>query len=43
MGFVDISNSEKVWEVIYASVCLEGEERKEALRRLQIPTEPVNA
>ena len=40
MGFVDISMSEKVWEVLYASTMLQGQEREEALRRLNIPTEP---
>ena len=43
MKFASISNSEKCWEVIYASVCLEGEEREEALRRLQVPAEPMPA
>jgi len=41
--FASISSSEKFWEVIYASVCLEGEEREEALKRLQVPANPVNA
>lgn len=41
MGFAEISYNHKVWEVLYASVCLQGEEREEALRRLQIPAEPV--
>ncbi len=36
MGFVDISKNEKFWEVIYASIMLEGEEREEALRKLQV-------
>ncbi len=36
MGFVDISMNDKVWEVLYASVMLQGEEREEALRRLQV-------
>lgn len=40
MGFVDISMSEKVWEVLYASTMLTGEEREAALRRLNIPTDP---
>ncbi len=40
MGFVDISMSEKVWEVLYASTMLTGEERETALRRLNIPTDP---
>ena len=34
MGWVDISRSAQVWEVLYASVFLEGAEREEALRRL---------
>jgi len=42
MKFAAISNCEKVWEVIFASACLEGAEREEALRRLQVETEPVN-
>ena len=41
MNFAAISASEKFWEVIYASVMLEGEEREQALARLQIPTTPV--
>ena len=40
MGFVDISMSEKVWEVLYASTMLSGQEREEALRKLNIPTDP---
>ena len=43
MGFVDISMSEKVWEVLYASTMLTGEEREAALRRLNIPTDPLPA
>ena len=43
MKFASISSSEKFWEVIYASVCLEGEEREEALKRLHVPANPVNA
>jgi len=43
MGFVDISQSAKVWEVIYASTMLQGAQREEALRRLQVPAEPVSA
>lgn len=35
--WADISISEKVWDVLYASVMLEGEERREALRRLGVP------
>lgn len=41
MGCVEISTSNKVWEVLYASVFLQGEEREKALRRLQVP--PVAA
>lgn len=40
MGFAEISYNNKVWEVLYASVCLEGAQREEALRRLGVPTEP---
>ena len=40
MKFAAISNSEKFWEVIYASIMLEGEEREEALNRLQVPANP---
>lgn len=43
MKFASISNSEKFWEVIYASVCLDGEAREEALKRLQVPANPMNA
>ena len=43
MNFAAISQSEKFWEVIYASVILEGEEREEALRRLQVPANPSAA
>ena len=43
MGCVDISVSDKVWEVLYASIFLEGEEKEEALRRLQVPTAPVSS
>ena len=42
MKFAAISASEKVWEVIFASACLEGEEREQALRRLQVLPEPSN-
>ena len=42
MKFAAISASEKVWEVIFASACLEGAEREEALRRLQVEAEPLN-
>lgn len=41
MKYNAISNSEKFWEVIYASIMLEGEEREEALRRLQVPANPA--
>ena len=40
MNFAAISASEKFWEIIYASVMLEGEERDEALKRLQVPANP---
>ena len=40
MGCVDISVNAQVWEVLYVSVFLEGEEREAALRRLRIFTEP---
>ena len=43
MKYASISNSEKFWEVIYASIMLEGEEREEALRRLQVPANPIPA
>ena len=43
MRFADISYSTKVWEVIYASVCLEGEEREAALRQLGVPPQPTAA
>lgn len=39
MGYMEISQNAKVWEVIYASIFLEGEEREEALRRLQVTPE----
>ena len=32
MGCVEISNNDRVWEILYASVFLEGKEREEALR-----------
>lgn len=41
MKYNAISSSEKFWEVIYASIMLEGEEREEALRRLQVPANPT--
>ena len=37
MKYASISNSEKFWEVIYASIMLTGEEREKALERLQVP------
>ena len=40
MGFAEISYNHKVWEVLYASVFLEGEERERALRRLEVPCRP---
>ncbi len=40
MGCVDISVNPQVWEVLYASAFLEGEEREAALHRLHISTEP---
>lgn len=43
MKFAAISNSEKFWEVIYASMMLEGEEREKALNRLQVPANPSAA
>ncbi len=39
MGCVEITNNDKVWEVIYASVFLDGEEREQALKQLNVPTE----
>ena len=41
MKYNAISNSEKFWEVIYASIMLEGQEREEALKRLQVPANPA--
>ena len=43
MQFAAISNSEKFWEVIYASIMLEGEEREKALNSLQVPANPSSA
>ena len=43
MNFAAISASEKFWEIIYASVMLEGEEREQALNRLQVPANPSAA
>ena len=40
MKYAAISNSEKFWEVIYASTMLEGKEREDALKRLQVPANP---
>ena len=40
MKYAAISNSEKFWEVIYASIMLEGQEREDALKRLQVPANP---
>ena len=37
MKYNAISNSEKFWEVIYASIMLTGEEREKALESLQVP------
>lgn len=40
MGCVEISNNDRVWEILYASVFLEGQEREEVLRRygVTVPT-----
>lgn len=40
MGCVEISNNDRVWEILYASVFLEGEEREAVLRRwgVTLPT-----
>ncbi len=43
MKFASISNSEKFWEVIHASITLTGEAREEALKRLQVPANPMPA
>ena len=43
MKFDSISASEKFWEIIHASITLTGEEREEALKRLQVPAEPLPA
>ena len=43
MKFASISASEKFWEVIHASITLTGEEREEALKRLQVPVSPMPA
>ena len=43
MKYAAISNSEKFWEVIYASIMLEGKEREDALNRLQVPANPMPA
>lgn len=42
MKFAAISSSEKFWEVMRACL-LEGEEREEALKRLQVPANPMPA
>ncbi len=36
MGFAEISTNDRVWEIIYASVFLEGEEREKELKRLGV-------
>lgn len=36
MGCVDISVDNRVWEVLYASIFLEGEERERALANLGV-------
>jgi len=41
MNFAAISASEKFWEVMGVILTLEGEEREQALRRLQIPASPM--
>lgn len=40
MGCVEISNNDRVWEILYASVFLEGKEREDVLRRwgVTLPT-----
>lgn len=43
MKYASISNSEKFWEVIHASITLKGAEREEALKRLQVPAGPLPA
>ena len=43
MKYASISNSEKFWEVIHASITLKGEARDEALKRLQVPVDPLPA
>lgn len=43
MKYASISSSEKFWEVIYASIMLEGKEREDALNRLQVPANPNTA
>lgn len=42
MKFAAISSSEKFWEVMHACL-LEGKEREEALKRLQVPANPMPA
>ena len=44
--YASISNSEKFWEVIHASITLKGEAREEALAKvinLQVPVDPLPA
>lgn len=43
MKFAAISSSEKFWEVIRISTTLTGVEREEALKRLQVPANPMPA
>ena len=46
MKYASISNSEKFWEVIHASITLKGEAREEALAKvinLQVPVDPLPA
>ena len=46
MKYASISNSEKFWEVIHASITLKGAEREEALAKminLQAPADPLPA
>lgn len=39
MGCVDISINDRVWEVLYASIFLEGTERQQALAKLGVQGE----
>jgi hypothetical protein len=41
MNSFQITRSEKVWEVLYASVMLEGEQREAVLRELLGETPPA--